>query len=259
MASRLGFGKHITTSKVPQAPSLPAPVAKTETAVSPMQKRSLADYIQGRLSQEQTSKLQRWSQKSRKHGPVGHMRISECHGMECPFVSQCPLAKNDVTLPLNQECPVEEHLVDTWVEDAGIAFDVDEQHKEYPFIMALLGELALILLVQTRLGWVLSKDPAPISTEVMGMNSRGEAMEVRRIHPGLEHLDKIVPKKIRILRELIQTPRSKIEAGRMGWKDPSSRAAEAQAKAEKLKALKEREDGPIRFKQLRLGGESTEL
>lgn len=270
MASQNGFGPQITTGKPgrkpqgpqaapqsPQAPSVsseaPPVPARKDLPAKPV--RSLGHYRGAPMTTEQQQALHRWSRKARQ-GPVSHLPMI-CKGPECPFVHQCPLVKEGVAEPIGEECPVEDHLRELWVADFLEGLGVDEAHPDFPVVQALVSDLSFDLLIQNRFAWTLANDPDPVRKEVIGINNNGSPIEVQKVNPGLEFLNRLGTKKIKLLREILATPRSKAEAGRMGWKDPGTQAASAQAKAEKLKELAGRkkgdEDLSVRLAEIRLG------
>ena len=126
------------------------------------------------------------------------------------------------------------------VIDLFIVVDIDKQDNSAQ-IVAIVDDLAVEVALATRVLWKASIDPDPLQKNVIGTNFKGDPLEVQQLSPILDFLLRIHDRKLRKLRELLVTPRSKAEAGRLGFDDPASKASGAQAAASKL--LKDM-DGP---------------
>lgn len=263
MGSKTSFGKQISTSQepkpAPETESTDKPVPLKASAEIPggILPKPLSAYLPGsNISPEQASGMQRWAKRVRQ-GPATQMTM-HCSGKACPFYSQCPLVKEEIDLPVGEKCPVEEMAMDMWVTDFLVAYQITEEHPDYTPVRHLLGLLAMDMAVQLRVAWQLSNEPEIMTLDVIGTNQQGDAIEVRKVHPVLEFMNKQGSQILKKLKELLATPRAKVEAGRLGWQDPSSQAAAAQAKAAELSRLSQQstehdDGGPFSFETLELG------
>lgn len=217
-----------------------APPKRREKAVRPL-KSYLDEYLGPNhvLSAQQQAAVAHEEMKLLV-GPTSRVPML-CGGLNCPFISHCPLAKNSIPLPIQRDCPVEAFAVDSWKTKFLNDLELDKQEHSAS-IVALVDDLAVEVALQTRILWKASMSPDPIMKNTVGMNFQGDPLEVSQLNPILDFLLRTHDRKLKKLRELLVTPRSKAEAGRLGFDDPASKTANAQSAAAKI--LKEMGDSP---------------
>lgn len=262
MDSKPPFGPQVTLPKTetPQAPQSVEP-APPSVEITPkpapgrlaVEVKNLADKLAPGLSSQQRDAMSAWSKRAR--AGVFTQAIMICRDEDCPFINQCPLKHPpkgadgsltpEIPRPVGEECPVETHLAEGWISDFLQAFAVREDDPDFHLVKLALGDIILDILQQLRISWYISSCPNPVVSDFIGLNADGDPIFVQKISPALEHLSKVGMAKLKHLRELLGTPRAKVEARRRGWQDPASRAADALARASKLKRLRSQQETTI--------------
>lgn len=217
--------------------------------------RSMSNKLTVALDPLQQASLDRWSQRARFG--AGAQMTMKCAGQDCPFIEQCPLwnprpdmqgnKPAPIPLPVGLPCPVEEHLQDLWLQDFMVTFQIREDDPDIGMLRMLVGGLLTLLMQENRLAWTAASNPKVLSEDCIGFTKDGDPLMIQKLSPVLDQMTKLAPAKVRILRELLATPRSKVEAKQKGWNDPSIRAAEAQVRAKKLRDLREIQKGNPTF------------
>jgi hypothetical protein len=193
-------------------------------------RRTLVDFIPGGANLDEATKAKMTVVSKRlEAGPTARVPML-CKGPQCPFIGLCELSRSNIPLPLDQECPIELFVIDGWKERFLEGIEVEKQENSV-WITQLVEDLAIEVALQTRMLGKLAMEPDPIQKSAIGINFKGDPIEMKQLHPGMDLLLRVHDRKLRKLRELLGTPRSKAEAGRLGFNDPSSKVAEAQAAA----------------------------
>jgi hypothetical protein len=161
-----------------------------------------------------------------------------CAGTGCPFLKNCPLAQNGITLPTDKMCPVEQVAIASWKQKFYESSGVHEDHPQKELIYSLIDELVSHSILQTRVFWQASQNGKVIKEECIGVNSEGDPIYTTRLDPSLDYLLRIGDKKVRVLRELLATPRAQVEAKRYTSADPSTSAANILKELSKLNGVK---------------------
>jgi len=198
--------------------------------------RSLLDYLPASMSDEQKTKMRKVGKRIQKYQHAGKLPML-CTGMQCPFASYCELVENDVDLPVGDPCPLEDFAVDAFMDEFKEHYKLDERDPQAFWVLQLMRDLAGDMVVQTRVNQSLAMDPAPIDTAFGGISFSGQALEITKLKPTLDYMLRLNANKLKIIKEMLGTPKSKAEAGRLGADDPSSSTADAQARANKLRQL----------------------
>lgn len=220
------------------------PVAKELAEPKP-----LSEYISTDLTSEQRAALDKAGNKLRA-GPSGAIPM-QCRGANCPFVQVCPLHMNAVALPVGKFCPVEEAVMQAWKRDFIMWAGIPDDHENKALIYLLVDDIAASVAYQTRIGWANAIEPDIFREETVGVSQDGEPIVSRRLNPSLDLLNRTMSNKMKLLRELLATPRSEVEAKKKMGIDPSSQAAAAMAKLNRMNIKS------ATFK-VDLGGPSTE-
>lgn len=200
-----------------------------ETSVSEKQAASIAKYI-----------------SNMRYGVTAVAPLT-CKGEDCIFASKCPLLKNELPVPIGENCPVEETLLEIWIadfiRDSGMNPDtIDSYHK------MLLHELANHQLLESRASQELADNPQIQQRIVVGKDDRtGEPLYSYQLNNLVHFMEKNRKQKLAILKELIATQKSRIEAGRttMDAREAAviraNRIKEVLGKMDKLQNIQEAE------------------
>lgn len=227
---------------VPQVPAAPlAPPTQPETPSSRAKKKArvvkpLSAYLDYLPPTQQLTPAQKAALEVEELkllvGPTARVPLL-CKGIQCPFIEHCSLAKAQVPLPLDRDCPVESFAIESW--KAKFLDDIEiDKNENSASIVALVDDLAVEVAMQTRILWRMGKEADPIQKTVMGMNHKGQPLEIQQLNPVMDYLLRVHDRKLKKLRELLVTPRAKAEAGRLGFSDPASKASSAQAAASEI-------------------------
>lgn len=210
-------------------PSMPSPLAIPEDTVD----TSLASYITTELTPTQKEALNKCGDKLRT-GPSNAVPML-CRGLACPYVQVCPLHMNGVPLPEGKICPVEQAAVDSWRRDFITAANIPDDHPNRMLIGLLVDDIAATVAYQARIGWANAIEPEIFRDEVIGISDNGEPIVAKRLNPSIDLSNRTMGNKLKMLRELLATPRAEVEAKRKIGIDPSSQAAASMAKLNRLK------------------------
>src|SRR3990167_7961033 len=135
-----------------------------------------------------------------------------CKAEQCPFYSRCPLNLNNIPLPVGKSCPVEEGLQQVWLEQFAQASGIDLSNiNESAYDMLLLNDLANYQLLETRAAMELADNPAIHLKEFVGYDAKGNAIHTTEMNKIILFKEKMAKMKMKILRELIATRKSKSE------------------------------------------------
>jgi hypothetical protein len=233
----------VPVEKAPLAapPPTPALVPVVKDLPEPKQ---LSEYVGGDLTPEQKESLDTFSKKMRSGLSSAVPMV--CRGIGCPFIEICPLQQAKIELPRNKTCPVEESVIQAWKRDFMVYSNIPDDHEQKALIYQLIEELATMVAIQTRVAWANAREPEIFRDEVIGANQQGDPIIAKRLNPSLDLLQRIGTNKLKILRELLATPRAEVEAKRKMGIDPSSQAAATMAKIAKLQGAKQIEAGYMR-------------
>jgi hypothetical protein len=210
---------------------------------------TLADLVEGyghaKLTETQRKNLTKYTED------ITETSVSQaplvCRGTECPFRSNCPLFQNGVQLPIDKQCPVEQVAIAGWKRKFYESAAVPEDHPNKELIYLMIDDLVAHTVIQTRVFWQASQDGKIIKEECIGVNADGDPIYTTRLDPSLDYILRLGDRKQRLLRELLATPRSQIEAKRYTSNDPSTQAAKALAELAKLQGVKKIEGGFLRI------------
>lgn len=157
-----------------------------------------------------------------------------CRGLQCPFLSACPLHLAGSALPVGRQCPVERAMITIWINKHLKALGIEDVNDpQNSFDMDLLYELAGQELIRWRCGVHLSDDPALVSRELTNVTITGHEIFTDIINPVLDVMERS-GKNIQKIREaLVATREAQIKAGQES-RDPSQRAAELRIKAAEI-------------------------
>lgn len=197
-------------------------LAPTQTAG-----KTLSGYIASPMSTEQAAILDDYSARIRI-GPAANLPMI-CMGLECKFYNSCPLVQAKLNLPLGQACPVETSALDMWRQDFIEGYNISKKHPQYALMIRLVDQMVGLEGLENRLMWYAAKDPEILKRETVGFSQQGMAIEAERLNPMLDFILRLKAMKLKMMREMLATPRAEAEARRRLGQDPGSQTAQAAA------------------------------
>jgi hypothetical protein len=190
-----------------------------------------------KLSEEDTSALRDFM-KSARYGHQSSLAM-KCQGNKCVFYKECPIVKLNLGLPLGENCPVEDALIEQWVDMYLENLGLNKEDIGNSIEIHMVYELAGLELIRRRAAKELSKDSL-VQEKIVGYSPQGQPIYDDKPSQALlilERQSKIVNK----LRDsLLATPKSAAQAGQIS-SDISTRTANILAKTKKL--VQARKDG----------------
>ncbi len=221
----------------PDGPIEPAKKQELKPTVQ-AEKRSLLEYLPKNLSDEQRTKMQAVGQRIKKYQHVSKLPML-CMGLQCPFARYCELVENDIDLPIGDPCPLEDFAVDAFIDEFKEHYNLDEKDPQSFWILQLMRDLAGDTVVSTRINMSLALDPEPVESTFGGIAFGGQALSITKLQPTLDYMLRLNNSKLKLIKEMLGTPKAKAEVGQLGANDPSSSTSDAQARANKLRKLAE--------------------
>lgn len=201
-------------------------------------KKEIFDYIAGgaaAYSDLQQAQVHA-GQNKRVASPIGGTIPLICRGLECKFLGYCDLHKASIPLPFEKPCPLEQHMIDSWKDDFLRAIDYDDTGEHSATIRSMVDELTGLLVLQSRIAQDTARDGSIERSVNIGFNFQGAPIETTKLYPGFDQLIRLSQAKMKILANLLATPKSKAETGRLEANDPGSKTAAMHAAAAKLRA-----------------------
>ena len=176
-----------------------------------------------------------------------------CHDSNCPFISKCPLKKNGISRPFLQDCPVEQAQIASWTKTFSLAAGVQDDLSA-AFDHMLIDQIVFQMLLESRAAMQLAMDPEIEREFTTGYNPLGQPFTSREVSKAAEFYEKMVKTKMRLMRELLTTRRSKAEAAAKGYADPSRVAASLMSRAKRVKEAKIAADGSSSITEVEFDG-----
>jgi hypothetical protein len=201
----------------PQLPTIKAPPPSLDVVVERDLKQS--------LTPQQKSALSAFSQAMW----AGHANAAPliCQGVSCPFRLNCPIFQAGIPLPEGKACPVEQVAVNGWKHKFYESAGVDDETPNRDLIHSLLDDVVGFVVIQQRILWEAAQNGKVVREECIGVNADGEAIYAARLDPSYDLFIRLTNSKIKILKELLATPKAQSEAKRHASNDPSTQAAKA--------------------------------
>lgn len=202
-----------------------APPAAPLVLIRPPEAKPLSAYIASPMTPGQAAILDDYSSRIRI-GPAANLPMI-CAGDSCKFYKNCPLVEAKLNLPLGQKCPVETSALDMWRQDFIQAYNVSDKHPQYALMVRLVDQMVGLEALEGRLMWWCAQDPEILKHEVVGFSQQGVPIEADRLNPMLDYILRLKDRKLKMLREMLATPRAEAEARRRLGQDPGSQTAAA--------------------------------
>lgn len=217
----------VTTEATLATVELPPATMPVLQLVAPPAPKPLSGYIASPMTTQQAAILDDYSARIRI-GPAANLPMI-CMGLECKFYNSCPLVEAKLNLPLGQKCPVETSALDMWRQDFLESYNVSKKHPQYALMIRLVDQMVGLEGLENRLMWHAAKDPEILKRETVGFSQQGTPIEAERLNPMLDFILRLKAAKLKMLREMLATPRAEAEARRRLGQDPGSQTAQAQA------------------------------
>jgi len=255
-SSHSTFGPQVTTSdpapalapKAPEpldtsSPLVPATPSSLEGVKqlprrkpSQVAERNVLEYIAGADALTELQKATVTAgQRRRVKAPIGGTIPLICRGLECKFLGYCDLHKANIPLPFEKPCPLEQNLADQWRDDFLASIDYDDTGEHSATIRSIVDELVGMLILQSRVAQDTARDAAIERTMNIGFSFQGQPIEATKLYPGFDLLLRIAHARMKLLAQLLATPRAKADSGRLESNDPGTKTAATHAAAAKIR------------------------
>ena len=179
-----------------------------------------------------------------KYGVIEHFMVRAQHGHQaalpmkckenlCPFIGMCPLEQAKLDLPTGKDCPVEQALIQMWVNKTMDALNIDPTDPEFSVDVDMVYELAGMELLRMRAGHHMSTDPALVEEKIVGYSPQGQPIYDEKPKIALLILEKYSKVVNKLREQLLATRKSQAQAGQLAG-DVSVRTANIMARAKKI-------------------------
>lgn len=141
------------------------------------------------------------------HSRVASIPMS-CRGSQCPMAKTCPLYKEDLH-PFGERCPIEAKLV------AQLMYGIMKELEVDPESIIEVGMVRDIVdqeIQQIRKQSILSNEDI-ITENVIGIDDSGDPIMKKELNLAVDWEDKIHKRKAALLKQLVATRESRINAG----------------------------------------------
>lgn len=142
-----------------------------------------------------------------------------CRGAQCPHAAVCPLFATN-THPESYNCPIEMAVVATFSANYMKEFGVDASNLVE---VSMVRDLVDFEVQYMRAMKTLSQEHFIIDNSV-GVDSGGDVIIQKGLHPAVEYEDKILKRKEKVLNAFLATREARNKAGQ-GLLDPSQEIA----------------------------------
>jgi len=157
----------------------------------------------------------------------------KCKAKACPFLGMCPLETAKLELPLGKDCPVEQALVQMWVNKTLGALNIDPEDPEYAVDIDMVYELAGMELLRMRAGHHMSTSPSLVEEKIVGYSPQGQPIYDEKPKVALLILEKYSKVVNKLREQLLATRKSQAQAGQLAG-DVSVRTANIMSRAKKI-------------------------
>lgn len=212
----------------------------------PIGEASITDFLPAEVREslpiETRNQLDAYS-NSTKFGFAEQLGPMICQDEQCPFAEKCPLRATGVVRPVGKDCPLEQAQIANWKYSLTSAAIIDPNDPTSAYDLIIVDQIVYQMLLEARAAMQLAMSPEIEREYVSGYNPMGMPFTTRETSKAAEFYDRLVKTKLRLMRELLATRRSKAEAEAKGYADPSKIAADLIQRAAKLRTAVRRPDG----------------
>lgn len=164
------------------------------------------------ISQEALIYLSNFSKKMRDGYQAAVPLV--CLGEDsCPYAKSCPLLKAGLEVPILENCPVEEHLFNTWVDEKMKELGVKQDDPMASIDRSQIREMAELEIIQMRATLEMSNAPETVREKVVGFDEDGKPIVQDVENPRIGIITNIAKVKRDILSDLVGTRKERIRAG----------------------------------------------
>lgn len=153
-----------------------------------------------------------------------------CTGPNCSWYRECPLVKNDIDLPIDNYCPVELTLINSWVRDMAAELKLEPNSI---FDLFSIGAIAINQIMTKRALKVLSEEDFIIE-HFRAMTPDGQAIFERRVHPALNAVKEMTKSSQQIQSDLMATRKEKSKGEARTRMSPSEQLKKLQDKMKQV-------------------------
>lgn len=224
----------------------------------PMGEASITDFLSAEVREslpvETRNQLDAYS-NSTKFGFAEQLGPMICKDEQCPFAEKCPLRTAGVVRPIGKDCPLEQAQIANWKYSLTNAATIDPNDPASAYDMIIVDQVVYQMLLEARAAMQLAMSPEIEREYVSGYNPMGMPFITRETSKAAEFYDKLVKTKLRLMRELLATRRSKAEAESKGYADPSKVAADLMQRAARLRTAVKYPDGTTEAMEIDMNDE----
>ena len=215
---------------------------KEETALTEVQKGNLARYTE-----------------SVKFGFAPMAGPMVCRDEQCPYFEKCPLVRNKIDRPFGGDCPVESYQIRQWTDQFSEAAGINPEDPSSAYDRMLVDQIVFQMTLEARAAMQLAMDPKIERRVISGYSPAGQPFYSNESSKAAEFYEKLVKTKLRLMRELLTTRKSKADAASKGYADPSKVAANLMEKAKKIRMASQDSDGNITATEIEMDNDSKTI
>ena len=172
-----------------------------------------------------------------------------CAGPRCAYTTggRCELQNNNVA-PIGMDCPLEQYLQHTWMDEYMGALQVTPQHK---IEMGQIGTMVMcdIIIMRAR-NWMAQRPDGHVDVHATGIDNKGNVVLSRDISVELKVEEKFDRIRQRNMESLLATRESRAKYDIIEEDDPALAGAKIRFKAQQIIARKAAEGNAIAAKLL---------
>lgn len=163
---------------------------------------------------------------------IFHLRVLEhgayaaiplhCKGDSCTMADNCPFLKAGIRDMIGEQCPLEKHLLDRWIQKYIDTLKIDPSNI---VDMSCIGEIAKIDIYEMRMNNRLAYEDV-VTKQVAAMDNEGNIQYRDELHIAAQWMDMMSKRKSKLLESLLATRKAIADAGGgLDASDPSSQAS----------------------------------
>jgi len=206
------------------------------------------------LTKNQQSNISRY-EESVKFGFAAAAGPMICRDEKCVYFDKCPLSRNGIARPFGEDCPVEGYQIKQWTTQFTEAAGIDLKDPASAYDRMLVDQIVFQMTLEARAAMQLALDPRIEKRAISGYSPTGQPFYSLENSKAADFYEKLVKTKLRLMRELLTTRKSKADAASKGYADPSRVAANLMEKANKIRMASQDSEGNITATEIDMGEE----
>lgn len=212
---------------------------------------TLDDTTVAKLTSKQVNNLVDYSKKI-KFGFTSKAVAMVCQDEQCPFQKKCPLVREGIPRPHGDSCPMEQSQISAWTETFSKAAAIDPDDPTSAYDMMIVDQIVFQMVLESRVAMQLAMEPEIERTFITGYNPLGQPFYSKETSKAAEFYEKLVKTKMRLMRELLTTRKSKADAEAKGYADPSKVASNLMEKASRIRTALQTSDGTTQVTEVEI-------